>query len=190
MPVSTGEFGISYHNREIDFTKLDTANSLNTLGKKSENKIGLDFKFDVGVGIWFEGVFVKQDIPKEYSPYQQMVNLGVDYTFGIGNGLNIMKEYIWIGISEDLHKLYRSVSFSALSTNYPIGLFDNLMAMIYYDWTNNEWYRFINWQRTYNKISMHLILFWNPDDFNIYQNIQDNNLFSGKGLQLMLVYNY
>jgi hypothetical protein len=84
----------------------------------------------------------------------------------------------------------KTLTFSILALNYPIGLLDNISAMIYYNWKNGDWYRFINFQRSYNNWSYHLMAFWNPDQFQLY-NISDNsNLFAGKGFQLMTVYNF
>ena len=131
-----------------------------------------------------------QDIPKQYLPWQQQVNLGIDYTFDIGNGLNIINELLWNSASEDIIQSGNSTWFSALALRYPVGLLDNITGMVYYDWTNKDLYRFINWQRQYDNISLYLMLFWNPDEFNIYRDIEGAELFTGKGIQFMVVYNH
>lgn len=53
-PVPRGEMGLSFHHRLSDTINLDTLISLNDL--VPENRIGLDGKWDVGVGLWFEAV--------------------------------------------------------------------------------------------------------------------------------------
>ena len=80
--------------------------------------------------------------------------------------------------------------FSMLSLNYPLSLLDSITGMIYYDWTNHDWYRFVNFQKILDHWSLYLIGFWNPDQFQIYQNLSDTNLFAGMGFQIMLVINH
>ena len=119
-----------------------------------------------------------------------MLNLGMDYTFDLGNGLNVLAEYIRIDASGKLLKSGKPSSLVSLSLNYPLGLLDNLGAMFYYDWTNENAYRFINWQRTYDQWSFYIMGFWNPNEFKIYQNQQNQNLFAGKGFQFMIIFNH
>jgi hypothetical protein len=185
-----GEMGISFHNREVDYGKSVLDSTITGLNNSNENRLGLDGRWDIGIGLWFESTLLHQDIPKIHLPWRQQINIGIDYTFGIGKGLNVINEFLWASASQSAFKFKNSISFSALAFRYPIGLLDNITAMIYYDWTNNDWYRFINWQRQYDKISLYLMLFWNPDEFGIYQNLEENSLFTGTGLQFMFVYNY
>ena len=64
------------------------------------------------------------------------------------------------------------------------------IANTYFDSENHSWYRFIHWQRTYDRWSINVMGFWNPKKFQIYRNITENNLFAGKGIQLMAVLNH
>jgi len=189
-PISMGEIAISYHNREVEFNQLDTINPLHFLDNSGENKLGLDGKWDIGIGLWFESVLKYQDIPLDFMPWQQQMNIGLDYTFALGNGLNLINEFLYASVSKHAFEINDGIYFSAITLNYPIGLFDNVASIIYYNWENNDWYRFINWQRTYDRISLYLMLFWNPEDFNIYQNLGQTNLFAGKGIQFMFVFNH
>ncbi len=190
FPALKGEMGISFHNREVDYSKSIIDTTITSLNNSNENRLGLDGRWDIGIGLWFESTLLHQDIPKIHLPWRKQINIGIDYTFGIGKGLNVINEFLWASASQSAFKFKNSISFSALALRYPIGLLDNITAMIYYDWTNNDWYRFINWQRQYDKISLYLMVFWNPDEFGIYQNLEENNLFTGTGLQFMFVYNY
>ncbi|HZX10343.1 MAG TPA: hypothetical protein VFG01_05285, partial [Acidobacteriota bacterium] len=74
--------------------------------------------------------------------------------------------------------------------NYPLGLLDSVWGMVYYDWKNNDLYRFVNWQRTYDRWQIYIMGFWNPEKFLIYQGNLDTSLFTGTGFQIMIVYNY
>jgi hypothetical protein len=80
--------------------------------------------------------------------------------------------------------------FSALSLNYPLSLAWNITGMIYYDWDQNDLYRFLNLTLTYDKWSFYLMGFWNPERFLIYRNIDNFDLYTGKGIQLMAVFNH
>jgi len=62
--------------------------------------------------------------------------------------------------------------------------------MFYYDWTTNSIYNFANWQKQLNKFSFHIMAYWNPVNSALPTQKSDTNLFAGKGIQLMVVYNY
>ena len=61
--------------------------------------------------------------------------------------------------------------------------------MIYFDWRQEQVYSFASWQRTYDKWQFHFMLFWNPRQAGIIQGQSANNLLSGKGFQLLAVWN-
>lgn len=190
IPAIKGELALSFHNREVDYSQAVTDSALSLLDNSNENRLGFDGRWDIGIGFWFESMILYQNIPKIHFPWQEQINLGFDYTFDIGNGLNVINEFLWASTSENIFQSDNSILFSALALNYPVGLLDNITGMIYYDWTNEGFYRFVNWQRQYDNISLYLMLFWNPDEFNIYRNINDTDLFTGKGIQFMFVFNH
>jgi hypothetical protein len=185
VPVWTGEVGLSGHHR-----KADTWGIINSSDSFSEKRLALDGKWDIGVGLWFESVINHSDLDSTSLRYNRMLNLGIDYTFDIGNGLHVLTEYLRVDMSEEPFESGKPVSFSALSLNYPVGLLDNLNAIFYYDWSNENMYRFLSWQRTYDHWSFYVMGFWNPSEFRIYQNQDEQNLFTGKGVQLMVVFNH
>jgi len=188
--VLTGELALTYHHRKADLSEIENAIDLSTNNIISENRIGLDGKWDLGIGLWFESSLTHQDLNISSTGYRRSINLGADYTFGLGNGLNVMTEFFNYGASEKVFSEAESINFSIFSLNYPLGLLDRISLMIYYDWKNKDWYRFISLNRTYDKWSFYFIGFWNPDKFQIYNNQQDYSFFTGTGLQLMLVYNH
>jgi hypothetical protein len=190
IPLFDGEIAFTYHHREVDLRNQILPVPLSSEDSIPENRFALDGKWDVGVGLWFEGALIHQDLDMSLLRYKRLINVGMDYTFDLGDGLNVIGEYFTMGTSEDVFDPGEEISFSAVSVNYPLGLLDNITAMIYYNWDNQDWYRFINWQRTYDNWSFYVMGFWNPDRFQIYQNGQGNSLFAGKGLQLMIVFNH
>jgi len=203
-PVPAGEIAISMHHREIDIVKgINSISALPGLPSSfvnpdmipaqdpvSENRIGFDGKWDIEIGFWTEAALIHQDIDWMPYKYQRMINVGADYTFGLGNGLHTLYEHFWYDMAEKASAKGEGLEFSALSASYPIGLMDQISGMLYYDWENSEWYRFINYQRTYDNLMIYIIGFWNPEQFQIYQTTQQNSLFAGKGFQLMLVFNH
>ncbi|HEX9971955.1 MAG TPA: hypothetical protein VGD14_07795 [bacterium] len=190
MPLYKGEFAITYHHRQADLRKGLLGQI--PLGNETipEDRLGLDGKWDLGIGLWFEAAIIHQNNDLPEMKCQRLMNLGLDYTFSLGNGMHAMLENFVYETSDKVFGAGENTKFSALSLSYPMGLLDRLTGMIYYDWKNKNWYRFINWQRTYDRWQIFLIGFWNPDQFQIYQNQGNNNLFAGKGVQVMVVLNY
>ena len=189
-PVLSGELALTYHHRKADLSKIDLQESLSSTDILNENRIGLDGKWDLGIGLWFEISLTHQDFDISPLVYRRAVNIGADYTFALGNGLNVMTEFFTYGMSEEIFSSSENIYFSTLSLNYPLGIIDNISLMVYYDWTNKDWYRFVNWQQTYDKWSFYLMGFWNPDKFQIYNNRQDYSFFTGTGFQFMVVFNH
>jgi hypothetical protein len=142
------------------------------------------------VGVWFEGAWIFKNRNVGILTHQEILNGGIDYTFGIGNGLNVMLEQLLISYDEKAFAFSNTTSFSGLSLSYPLSMIDNLSAIIYYDATNNALYNFVNWKRQFNKISLYCMAYWNPETYLIPQQRDSGNLFSGKGIQIMMVFNH
>jgi hypothetical protein len=187
-PVPKGEAGFSFHHRIADCSKL--SDSITIFGKEPENRFGFDAKLDVVIGCWIEASWSKFDKKLGIYSNQEIINLGVDYTFGIGNGLTVTYEHLIASYDEHPFKFNNSVMFSLLSLTYPVGVFDNISAIVYYDWTNNRVYNFVNWQKQYNKLTFYLMGYINPKEYNIPTQRTDEILYAGSGIQLMLVFNY
>ena len=131
---------------------------------------------------------IRQDL--ETQGYQRYLNLGADYTFNLGNGLNIMTEYFTFSIADKAFIQGDGISFTALSLNYSFSIINSLNAIVFYDWENNDLYNFINWTWQFDKWSFYFMGFWNPDRFQVYPGMEEANLFAGKGIQIMAVFNH
>lgn len=190
IPLLTGEIALSYHHRRIDPHINPVGNDISGGSTLPENRIGLDGKWDIEVGIWAEAVLIHRELDLEIYNYQRQTNLGVDYTFEWGNGLYAIAEYFTLSFAEKAFERGEDVSLTAFSLDYPLGLLDDLTAIVYYDWDNQNWYRFIRWQRTYNNWSFYLMGFWNPDQYQLFPGATHNNLYAGKGIQLLVVFNH
>lgn len=191
VPLFTGELALSYHHRKADFSQASIRiPSEFAESSVPENRIGLDGKWDVGVGVWFEGEISHFKTNKSDLEYQRALTLGMDYTFDIGNGLGVLGEHNITDYSDSAFDSENAYNVSGVSANYPLGLIDRLSTIISYDWDNDEWYRNITWQRLYDNWSFYCIGFWNPDDFLLAPNLNRVNNFSGKGVHLMIVFNH
>ena len=187
-PVPAGEAAISYHHRIADTRELDEI--VPAFAKVQENRIGLDVRLDLIVGAWLEGSWVNNNEDLGIYTNQEVFNAGVDYTIGIGNGLLVVYEQLLAAYDEKAFQFQNTTSFSLLSLSYPVGIFDNIMGIVYYDWTNNSIYNFFNWQHQFNHISLYLMAYWNPVDYRIPTQEITQNLYAGRGIQIMFVLNH
>jgi len=188
-PLLNGELGLTYHHRSIG--DQDLLKFINTEEKYfPENRYAVDGRWDVGIGLWFEASIFHQKIPDYLYNFRRSFTFGMDYTFEIGNGLHILGEYFNMTFSKEAWGSGEKFRFTALSLDYPLGLLDHTRLMIYYDWYNHDLYRFISWQRTYDRWSFYIMGYWNPEKFLIYQTSDKVNLFTGLGIQIMAVFNH
>ncbi|MBT3384439.1 MAG: hypothetical protein HN778_15190 [Prolixibacteraceae bacterium] len=187
-PVPKGEAAISFHHRKA--TTFDLDENIPPFNEIPENRIGFDARFDMVVGWWVEGSWISNKADLDMFTNQQILNIGADYTFGIGNGIYVIYEQLFASYGEKAFSFKNTTSFSLLNLSYPIGMFDNLSAIVYYDWTNNKSYNFINWQKQFDKISLFFMGYWNPEVFQIPTQTTDQNLYGGKGIQVMFVFNH
>ncbi|MBR8537982.1 hypothetical protein KDU71_20605 [Carboxylicivirga sediminis] len=187
-PVPLGEVALSYHHRVADSRHLN--GEVAEWDKIPENRLGFDARFDKVVGFWFEGAWVNMNKDMGELTNQVNLNIGLDYTFGIGNGLSIIAEHLVTSYDKKAFAFNDAINITACSLNYPIGMFDNVNTIVFYSWADSKWYNFINWSKQYDAIVLNMMAYWNPDDYNMPLQGNAENLFGGKGIQLMLVYNF
>ncbi len=188
FPVPSGEMGLSYHHRVADSRMSEY--SIPAIGNIPENKIGIDAKWDLVAGIWIEGSYTNKSRNVGIYTNQLSLTAGLDYTFGIGSGLYVAFEQLYASYDEKPFELKNDLSFSLMTVNYPLGLFDKLSAIVYYNWGNNTVYNFLNWQRQFDKTMLYVMAYWNPSTFQLPAQTSTQNIFAGKGIQLMFVFNH
>lgn len=190
VPAGKGELALSGHFRSIGSDQSAGLYPVVLDRPVPEYRMGLDGKWDIGPGIWFEGSYTYHDIPQSTINHVRMLTIGADYTFGLGNGLTFTTEQFLYQMGPSMLKSSSDLDFTAVSLTYPISIAHSLSAMVFYNWTANNWYRFINWRISLKKISLYVIAFWNPENFDLYQNTGNSSLMGGKGLQFMFVWNH
>ncbi len=188
IPLFTGEAALSCHHRIADFSELIPGGI--DRERVSEDRVGVDGKWDMGVGLWFEGVFSRYGADADPLKHQQAFTLGLDDTFEIGNGLRVLGEHYFSKLSGTAFGSGTRRSLSGIFLDYPFGLVDALSLIVFYDWENSDFYRTLTWQRLYDDWSFYLTGFWNPDQPPPERLPADDNNFSGWGFQLMATFNH
>ncbi len=191
LPVPKGEFAFSYHHRDADYSALAFQIPGLTDTRYNEQLFAADGKWDIGPGVWFElaGKLNEKENPFT-THWESYLSLGMDYTFGIGKGLNVSTEFFRYENHPEENETKAKRNISTLSLGYPLGLSHNISGMLYYNWDTHDLYRFINLQMKYDYLTLYLMTFWNPDDAVLYSSSEGGNSFAGKGFQLMLVFDF
>ncbi len=183
-----GELGLSwYDHRQPGFHSLGQMPVAQLWGH--DRRLALDLRYDGLIGLWTESFLVLPSESEQNPGRQKFVLLGGDYTVGIGNGLYIMLEQLWLPAADANSAGGRQLA--ALLASWSLGLFDQLMVIVYQDWDNSRTYSYFRWARVYDHISLNIMLSLNPRRSDYGNNILDPNLSGfGTSLNFMLVYNH
>lgn len=191
LPMPKGEIALTTHYR-----KVHAVNMLSSLWDDyrllNENRIGLDGKWDLGVGLWFESsTTITERNSILIPPYQDMWNVGVDYTIPLGNGIGATVEYLRYHAGNDFFVHGNTMNLLGTMLSYPLTITDNLSAMLFYLPGQDKLFNYVSWSRMMDKWSFYAIGFWNPKDVQLLTvQTGSQNLFAGKGLQVMVSYNF
>ncbi|MDD4992090.1 MAG: hypothetical protein PHR83_07660 [Paludibacter sp.] len=193
MPAGPGEIAISTHHRKIQYQKLFS--STYNLYETNESRIGLDGKWDLGVGLWFESSVTMTDTQNNNFPLlnkvQDMWSLGVDYTFPVGNGIGATVEYFRYHAGDQFIVNGNARNVLGTMLSYPISMLDNLSGMVFYLPGQNKFMNYLSWSRTYDNFNIYGIGYWNPENVQLMAaQSQNRNMFAGKGIQIMVSYNF
>ncbi|MEI8085227.1 MAG: hypothetical protein WCG93_03305 [Paludibacter sp.] len=189
-PAGSGELAVSTHYRKANVQSLLPSVTDKTL--LNESRIGLDGKWDVGIGLWFESSVTLLEANSYNLPQVQDVwNVGADYTLPIGNGVGVTLEYFRYHVANQFITSGTTLNLVGSMFTYPVSVLDNISAMAFYLPQQNLWYNYLSWGRTYDDWSLYAIGFWNPTTYQLVSSpSQSKNLFAGKGVQLMVNYNF
>src|SRR6056297_318626 len=131
VPVSIGEAALSFHHRKTNPDIL-LPDSLKTGYTYPENRIAFDTKVDLTVGLWLEGSLTQHNFDFTPFTYTTLLNAGADYTFNIGNGLNIMGESFFYLSGENPLAADQSLSFAGTTLSYPINIIHSVSGVVFY----------------------------------------------------------
>lgn len=186
-PIPRGEIAFTYHHRVADPSDFDIFKGE---GEIPENRFGLDGKWDVEVGLWFEAAYVQKTKEVGLLTHQTYTTLGTDYTFGLGNGLNVTLEHMIGTLDHNAFEFNYSNHATAAMISYPFSMYDRISIMNSYSWASQAYSFFLNYEHQFKHFTSYIMAYYNPD---IQQHILENNFentFTGPGLRLMLVYNH
>ena len=191
LPVLNGEMAMTTHYRKVYAINM-LSSAWNDYRLLAENRIGLDGKWDLGVGLWFESSTTITEknwimVPR----FQDMLNVGVDYTLPVGNGLGVTFEYLRYHAGDNFFTKGNTANLIGSMFSYPVTMMDNLSAMFFYIPNQSALYNYVTWNRNYDKWSIYAIGYWNPVNTQmlLFQT-GSTNLFAGKGVQVMVSYNF
>lgn len=187
LPVNKGEIALTYHHRNASSKELAGFPSYNNI---NENRYALDGKWDVEVGVWFEAVHINKSKDIGILTNQSFLTVGVDYTFGIGSGLNVSLENMLISYNKNSFNFKNNSNITATSFMYPLGFFDNISTIFNYSWKSKELALFLNYQHQFTKLTGHIMAYYNPKNQPGMSAILYENSFSGAGFRIMLVFNH
>ncbi|BDD00451.1 hypothetical protein [Persicobacter psychrovividus] len=190
-PTAKGELAVSFHHKSLYDDELQE----NNLIQGPENKIGLDGKWDLGIGLWFEATYTQSDfVQEELAPFknQGLLDVGLDYTLGIGNGLYVGGEHLLSAYAQDptFGGPREIMNTTALQTNYPLTFDDNISFMVYHLWESQQTAYFMNFQHNFRRLSAYMMVYYNPDVRSNIPTNDFNQMSAGWGARLMLVYNH
>ncbi len=197
-PLVPGEVALTYHHRQADFQSQSALAAL-ALPAANEDRLGLDGKWDIEIGIWFEGTITRLDaqlptlVAQQAPPirYRGTYTIGADYTLPLGNGLHVMAEHLHLALADNLFGNEQTANVGAFMADYSLGLLDRLAAIVVHDWASQSTFSYLSWGRAYDNWNFYLNTFWNPDDANaILLGGQQSGGLQGKGIQLIAVFNH
>lgn len=175
-PVPLGEIGQSIHYRKVKTNEFNY----------DEYRIGFDGRWDALIGFWIEASFTYNSTNKLPFQWSKMFTVGTDYTFDWENGLYLLTEHFAAATSNAFLPFDNDFYASSYMISYPLGILDNIRIIGFYTHNKNNYYQFLDWQRTYDELVFNLSLFYYPESQSNNLNIQTK----GYGAQIMLIYNH
>jgi len=154
----------------------------------NESRFALDFRLDAVVGLWVETMASRVQMPGLQSDNVTAM-AGVDYTFGIGNGLYASLETLTAHSGEFGDELSWKLHSTAIMANYTLGLEDGLMAYLYAINTPDDETKFIptlGWQHTQGNWLFYLALYDMPE----FSTAETLGFPEGTGLQINIAVNH
>jgi len=175
-PIPFGEFAQSFHYRKAGIGSF----------KYDEYKFAIDGRWDAMIGFWLESSFTYNATEKLPIQWNKMFTIGADYTFDIGNGLYFLTEQFASASSKAFLPFDNDYYASSYMLTYPVGILDNFRIIGFYTYQENNYYQFLDWQRTYDDIVLNLSLFYYPENQSGNLNAQSR----GYGAQIMVIFNH
>jgi hypothetical protein len=181
QPVASGELALSGNVREVDLPNL-----IGGAKRFLETKIGLDGKWDIGPGVWFEESLTLTSKDNPLGLRWNLLTIGADFAPEGIDGLSFTAEHMLSHTRTILGTT--SANFSALMASQSINLFSRLSGILLYSWETGYLFRYLTYSLDFDQSSLHLIGFWNPFLTSLQTPLGTSaGSYAGYGLQLMYV---
>ena len=184
QPVSQGEMALSVNNRAVEINSGTPFEN-----RFQETKIGLDGKWDVGPGLWFEDSYTVTSQESPFSGGWNLMTVGADLTPSDCGGISFTVEHLLSSNFSTDNDFSQTMNLSALSVTWPINMFNRLTGIALYNWESGFWFRYLTLSADFDRSSFYLIGFWNSSISTVVLPIGSGS-FSGYGLQLMCVVHF
>ncbi len=179
-PVPRGELALSVHRRKLGPSAAP---------RIAENRFAADGKWDLGFGLWFEAALIRPEKTFALIGEQRLLSVGVDYTFGIGNGLHLSAERLTS--SAEFSTTVSRGRFFAVQADYPLSIWDQLFALLFIDEVSSDLFQFYSWQRSYDRALFRISVFGVPRQAALpFTGSEGARAFLGNGVQLMIILNH
>jgi len=181
-----GDAALSYHHRPAYNKKEIPEKSGNILlpANRTENRFAFDLRMDIGIGLWTEAVYVNDP-----NLDRGLFMIGGDFTFDLGNGLYVMAENM-ADINNNLSDSNEDNYYSAIMGSYPTGISETVILIVEYDWRRKRLLKYLRYQRDYDRLSLNLILYSNPNRNELNTAIPKTLAGFGTGIRFMAIYNH
>jgi len=175
-PLPAGTLGLTLHSMGV--RGMDVV---------QEQRGAIDLRVDAVIGLWTEVMFShSEDLIK---PDQVSAMVGVDYTFGIGNGLYLAAESNIVHMGDVGDEMPWVAGSTALMGTYNLGLSDGLTAYLYainIVGRDTDYMPTVGWQHTAGNWLFYLALYDLPQ-------LTGANMIAlpaGTGAQLNIAFNH
>lgn len=182
-PLFHGDLAVTVHTRKVD-------GSFYRIADFRENRFGLDGRWDIVVGLWFETSLAQQKTDHFPNDWTKRGTIGLDYTVDIGNGLYALAEHMVAASSKEALQWHGTENVSAFSMRYPLGLMDSVKAIGYYAWNQDNYYQYLEWSRAYDRVMVTASLFYYPEEGAPTAGFDRGNRYGGSGGQLLISFNH
>ncbi|MDZ7316448.1 MAG: hypothetical protein ONB24_10025 [candidate division KSB1 bacterium] len=188
FPTPKGEIAFTAHRRRVESPSFLPGSGGS---RTAENRLAVDGKWDLGIGLWFEASRVQPEMRIAGIGTQKFLTIGTDYTFPLGNGLHVLLEEMLSKIDLNLPNVGENHRVAALQADYAFSLWDQFAAIYFLDQQRKELYQYYVWRRTYDNWSINLAFLASPKTAALPFTRTENALpFQGHCLFLIIVLNH
>jgi len=183
LMTAGGDMGLTVHTRSI---RIDPNLGDGSSDSGREWRFALDGMWDIGPGVWFEGVLTHRNL-SEFSSWNQETSfsIGMDYTFPIGQGITTTVEFLDARLGT-ISNSVRNNQFSAVEVRLPLTITDQLSWVVFSDIHSGLTISTLSWQRILDA----WILYVAWVSHSQVASTRFNNTGLGDGLTLLLVFNH